>query len=518
MDRSQLAKHAEGLKQQRLAALFAEDSERFNKYSLTAGPLFLDYSKNLVNDNVLQQLVNELLACDFIDWRNKLLNGAVVNNTESRAAHHTLLRQPDHTLPQFVLEAKKQQQHFVHDFRQEKLLGYSKKPLKYVVNIGIGGSHLGSEMVVRALKDHQNEKPIATYFLANIDPSATQEVLAKLSPEETLFVVASKTFTTQETMTNASRAKQWLTAHGCPDSDLKQHFVAVTSAADKALTFGIKREHIFPIWDFVGGRYSLWSAIGLPIALSLGWAQYTKLLQGAHQMDLHFADAEPEQNMPVIMALLSVWYQHYWGTSTHAIVPYAQKLDRLVPYLQQLIMESNGKGCSREGRPLSHASAPVIWGDVGTNGQHAFHQLLHQGTQLVPVDFILVASHSNSDSEAERLLAANCLAQARALMVGCTHDQDPHRSCNGNRPSNTLLLHALSAEGLGALLALYEHKTFVESILYGINPFDQFGVELGKHMATALRPLLTGEDDMIGLEQEFDSSTRGLAERLRTSG
>lgn len=455
-----------------LADIFVQDKERFEKFSLTAAGLTLDYSKNLMDEQVMTHLLQLTEQAQVKSQLAKLFAGEPVNFTEKQPAWHSILRDSQ----QQPAEVKQAFQ------RAEQLVQWATaQQFKYVVNLGIGGSDLGPALVVEALAPY-HVSDAEFYFVSNADPSDLGDVLERIDPQHTLFIVASKTFTTQETLVNAEVAKQWLQTHRVNPA---QHMVAVTAAPARAQAFGIDATRILEFWSWVGGRYSLWSNIGFAIMLALGVKQFQQLLCGAYLMDQHTQQAPLAENMPVILALLSVWYINFWNASTLAIIPYDQHLRLLPSYLQQLVMESNGKSARNNGEISAEATAPIVWGQVGTNGQHAFHQLLHQGTHLVPIDFILPVSGHNADLEQQKLLVANCIAQSEALMLGKKSD-DAHSYYPGNRPSNTILMRQLTPETLGALLALYEHKTFVEAVIWQINAFDQRGVELGKQLAQGI--------------------------------
>ncbi|MDP3365662.1 MAG: glucose-6-phosphate isomerase, partial [Pseudomonas sp.] len=406
--------------------------------------------------------------------------------------------------------------------------GYSEKPIKEVVNIGIGGSFLGPQLVSEALRPF-TQRGVRCHYLANIDCSEFRELTARLNPETTLFIVSSKSFGTLETLKNTLAARDWYLAMGGPEEELHRHFIAVTSNRKAAIEFGIGEENIFPMWDWVGGRYSLWSAIGLPIALAIGVSNFKELLAGAYAMDQHFTQAPLAENMPVLMALLGIWYTNFWGAQSHAILPYDHYLRNFTKHLQQLDMESNGKSVRQDGSELNIATGPIIWGGVGCNGQHAYHQLLHQGRLLVPADFIVPVNSYNPLSDHHQWLFANCLSQAQALMQGKTREEAeaelrargmpeaevqrlaPHKVIPGNRPSNILVMNRIAPFELGALVALYEHKVFVQSAIWGINAFDQWGVELGKEMGKEVYQRLTGQLD----SSASDASTQGLIAHFR---
>ena len=514
------------------------DPERVQKYSLDAAGLYLDYSKNRLGDDARSALLALAHTCEVESKRDALFAGAPINTTEHRSVLHTALRDMDATKLEVdgadilagIRDVRQRAINFAERVRAGIWLGRTRKPITDVVNIGIGGSDLGPRMVCEALRAFARPR-LTMHFLANIDGAALADVLKKVEPETTLFIIASKTFTTIETLTNARSARAWFLAQGGNEADIAKHFVAVSTNAQAVSAFGIDTENMFPFWDWVGGRYSLWSSIGLSIMIAVGGEHFTELLRGAHRMDLHFRTAPLGQNMPVILALVGIWYRNFLGASSMAVLPYSENLHRLPAYLQQLDMESNGKGVTLDGKSVERASGPIVWGEPGTNGQHAFFQLLHQGTELVPIDFILPIEPTHDFHEHHALLIANCLAQSSALMTGKTIGQvrdelsargmapaeiealAPHRVFSGNRPSNTILLPRLDPASLGALIALYEHKVFVQGVIWNVNSFDQWGVELGKVVATDIgRALAPGS-----VANEFDSSTRSLLARCRKS-
>ena len=496
----------------------ADDPRRVEAFGFGLPGLHADLSRNLVTSETLDLLLKLAEAAELDRWRWELFEGKPVNNTEQRAALHTLLRSAgDEQLAPLRPLAAEVQQTF------SRMRGFTDSVRKSgrftdVVNIGIGGSHLGPELVVEALAPLKGQA-LRAHFVSNVDPMHVARVLGGLDPGKTLIIVTSKTFTTQETLANARAARGWLVA-ALGEGAVAEHFAAVSAAPDKAREFGIPPERVFGFWDWVGGRYSLWSAVGLPIALAYGYTTFEALLAGAAAMDRHFREAPFERNLPVLMALIGVWYVNFWDAGSRAVVPYRQDLHLLVPYLQQLEMESDGKHVTRDGTPVDYATAPVTWGDVGSNGQHAFFQLLHQGTGLVPVDFIAVRDEASGHSSQQHMLLANCIAQAEALWRGRSLAEAraqsdaalaPHKTFPGLRPSNLIALERLDAGSLGMLLALYEHRTFVQACIWDINPFDQMGVELGKQLADrVLKALETG--DLTGLQ---DPATRAAVKRSR---
>ncbi|NMG31296.1 glucose-6-phosphate isomerase [Aromatoleum evansii] len=533
-----LAAHRDELGERHLRDLFAADAGRFERFSLRAADLFLDYSKNRIVPRTLELLTALARDRGLEAARAAMFSGKRINTTEDRAVLHVALRNrgdaPVEVDGRDVMPAVREVLARMGDFaervREGRWRGFTRETITDIVNIGIGGSDLGPAMACQALAACGHER-LTMHFVSNIDGDHLAGVLAKVKPARTLFIIASKTFTTIETMTNAASARAWFLANGGSEADVAKHFVAVSTNAERVAAFGIDTANMFGFWDWVGGRYSMWSAVGLPIALYVGRDNFEQLLEGAHAMDHHFAEAPLEANMPVVLGLLGVWYRAFFGAASISIAPYAQALGRVPAYLQQLEMESNGKSVTRDGKPVETATCPVIWGEPGTNGQHAFFQLLHQGTDLIPVDFIAPLKASHALAEHHRLLLANCIAQSKALMVGKTADevstelsagglsgdaleaQVPHRVFPGNRPSNTLLLPDLSPRALGALIALYEHKVFVQSVIWGVNAFDQWGVELGKQIATRIAGELAG-----GARSEHDASTEGLIAAVRAAG
>ncbi len=503
----QLREHHSRLAAVRLGDLFAAEPDRGRRLALEAGGIYADYSKHRITDETLRLLFALARERELERWRDRMFAGEPVNTTENRPARHVALRSA--APPPEVGATLAQMRSLVERAHAWVLRGANGRPLRTVVNLGIGGSDLGPRMATRALRSLAAGR-LHTRFVANVDPADLDAALDGLDPDTTCFIVASKTFTTAETLDNARRARVWLARSLGDPPDLGAHFIAVTANRDAARAWGVAADRILPIWDWVGGRTSVWSAVGLPVALSIGMARFGELLDGARAMDEHFRTAPLESNLPVILALLGVWYRDFWDAQTHAVLPYAADLGELPAYLQQLEMESNGKRVDRHGAPVDCATAPVVWGAAGTPGQHAFHQLLHQGTLLAPSDFI-VAAQPAADAEAHRLLLANALAQSAALAFG-GGDAEPDRYCPGNQPSTTLVLPRLAPRALGALLALYEHKVFVQGVVWGINSFDQWGVELGKALARRLAPALAG-DPAAGV----DSSTQALIARLRAA-
>jgi glucose-6-phosphate isomerase len=511
--------------------LFANDAKRFQKYSLKFEDILVDFSKNLVDDEVLEALLELAGECELKDATEKMFTGQKINVTENRPVLHVALRNRsnspifvdgENVMPEVnaVLEQMK-------DF-SEKLIsgewkGYTGKAITDIVNIGIGGSDLGPLMVTEALKPYKKEN-INLHFVSNVDGTHIAETLKAVNPETTLFIVASKTFTTQETMTNANTARNWFLNAAKDEAFVKFHFVAVSTNEKAVSAFGIDTKNMFRFWDWVGGRYSLWSAIGLSIVCGIGFENYLELLEGAHAMDNHFRNTKFDKNIPVILALIGIWYNNFYGAETEAILPYDQYMHRFSAYFQQGNMESNGKYVDRNGEQVDYQTGPVIWGEPGTNGQHAFYQLIHQGTKLIPCDFIASAINHNQVGDHHVKLLANFFAQTEAMMVGKTAEQVetelkaagkseaeinellPFKVFLGNIPTNSILLKKLTPRALGSLIAMYEHKIFVQGIIWNIFSFDQWGVELGKQLANAILPELINDNQVSG----HDASTNGL--------
>ncbi|KAF2409873.1 glucose-6-phosphate isomerase [Pseudomonas antarctica] len=531
-----LNKHRQAMQDFSMRDAFNADPQRFSEFTLSSCGLFLDYSKNLITTETRDLLVALAKEVDLKAAIDALYAGEPVNSSEGRPALHTALRRPVgdklsvngvNIMPD-VHKVLNQITDLVGRIHDGLWRGYTEKPITDVVNIGIGGSFLGPELVSEALLSYAH-KGVRCHYLANIDGSEFHELTMKLRAETTLFIVSSKSFNTLETLKNAQAARAWYLAQGGSEAELYRHFIAVSSNNAAAVAFGIREENIFPMWDWVGGRYSLWSAIGLPIALAIGMSNFKELLSGAYTMDQHFQNAPFEQNMPVLLGLLGVWYGNFWGAQSHAILPYDHYLRNITKHLQQLDMESNGKSVRQDGTPVSTDTGPVIWGGVGCNGQHAYHQLLHQGTQLIPADFIVPIVSFNPVSDHHQWLYANCLSQSQALMLGKTRSEAeaelrekgmpeaevqklaPHKVIPGNRPSNTLVVERISPRRLGALVAMYEHKVFVQSVIWGINAFDQWGVELGKELGKGVYNRLTGAEETLA----DDASTQGLINYFR---
>lgn len=526
-----LQEHYKEIKQVSLQELFENDPKRFDKFSCCTKDLVLDYSKNRITQKTMGLLVDLAKECQLEKCRSLFFSGAAINATEHRAVLHTALRnfssQPIYVEGKNVMpEVKKvlrQMKSFCESIHNGKHRGYTGKRIKYIVNIGIGGSDLGPLMVTEALKPYW-KKGIETYFVSNIDGSHISETLKKVNAEETLFLIASKTFTTQETMTNAFTARNWFLKKAKKESHIAKHFVALSTNEREVLRFGIDSKNMFAFWDWVGGRYSLWSAIGLSISLTIGFKAFSDLLKGAHHIDKHFREAPLKENMPVILALLGIWYTNFFGAQTEAILPYDQYLHRFPAYFQQGNMESNGKQTDRSGKPVQYATGPIIWGEPGTNGQHAFYQLIHQGTPLIPCDFIAAAKSQNPIGDHHEKLMSNFFAQTEALLNGKSAPQakeelrkqglspqeikklTPFKVFKGNKPTNSILVKKLTPFALGELIALYEHKIFTQGVIWNIYSFDQWGVELGKQLANKILPELLDNKPI----KSHDSSTNGL--------
>lgn len=534
-----LQSHHEKISPTTLREHFAGDSARFDHFQLNAAGIFLDYSKNHITRETHTKLVELAQACDVPAKFKALFAGEIVNTTEQRPALHSALRhrgdEPimvagSDVMPD-VRNVLTRMGTFSEKVRDGSWTGFTGKAITDVINIGIGGSDLGPLMAVEALAPYAHSR-LKLHFVSNVDGSHLVSALKKVNPETTLFIVASKTFTTQETLTNAHSARNWFLDSAAAESDIAKHFVALSTNAQAVSAFGIDTDNMFGFWDWVGGRYSLWSAIGLSLALSIGMERFEQFLTGAYEMDVHALQSPLSENMPVTLALLTVWYNNFWGAPSHLIAPYDQYLHRFPAYLQQLTMESNGKSVHHDGTPVAMATGPVVWGEPGTNGQHAYFQLLHQGTHLIPTDFIMAIESLNPLGIHQELLMANCFAQSEALMMGKTAEElasemkqngasdeefvrlEGHRTFQGNRPSNTLLVQQLTPKALGALIALYEHKVFVEAAIWDINPFDQWGVELGKALAKSIHQ----EMQQGSTVKTHDASTNGLINRALTFG
>ena len=526
-----LLTHQTALHKQTMREMFCIDPARFDKFSLQLDGLLLDYSKNLITEETFALLMKLAHQSKLDGWLTCMFNGQKINASEQRAVLHTALRAPrgtevyvdDKDVMPDIHRVRDQMRRFSDAVRNGSLRGHTGKPFRDIVNIGIGGSALGPLMVCEALKPYGSAQ-LNAHFVSNVDATDLAETLKRLDPETTLFIVSSKTFTTQETLTNASSARAWLVKQLGADEAVAKHFVAISTNLAATSKFGINPDNVFEFWDWVGGRYSLWSAIGLPIALYVGMDNFEQLLAGAHTMDTHFREEPLERNMPVIMGMLCVWYANFFDAASQAVLPYDQYLQHFPAYLQQLEMESNGKRIDRDGHEVDYATQVVVWGEPGTNGQHSFYQLLHQGTRMIPADFLAPLASHNPMGEHHAMLLSNCFAQTEALMLGKTAAEVrtelvaqgldgaalesllPYKVFPGNRPSNTLLFDKLDPHTLGMLIALYEHKTFVQGIVWNINSFDQWGVEFGKQLAGKLLPELQGKQRTFS----HDASTNGL--------
>ena len=525
-----LYEHSKSMAAVSLRELFAGDPQRAARLSLGLDGMHIDYAKNRVNDETLGLLMELAMEAGVLARAREMFAGARINTTEGRAVLHTALRNRTNApvlvdgrdvMPE-VNGVLTHMRHFSDAVRGGEWLGHTGEPITDIVNIGIGGSDLGPHMACEALRPYGHPR-LTMYFVSNVDASHLIDTLKKVVVQRTLFIVASKTFTTQEMLTNAYTARKWFVDRAS-EAAIAKHFVAVSTNAKAVAAFGIDPDNMFEFWDWVGGRYSLWSTIGLPIMLCIGTDHFSELLAGGHAMDQHFLNSPAETNAPLILALLGIWYSNFLGAASHAVIPYDQHLHRLPAYLQQLDMESNGKGVTRDGQPVAGTTGPILWGEPGTNSQHAFFQLLHQGTHLVPVDFIAAVNPHHREREHQAMLLANCFAQSEALMRGKTADEAraelvaqkldpvaidallPHKVFPGNRPSNTILLDRLTPYALGMLLALYEHKVFAQGVIWNVNSFDQWGVELGKQLAGPILSELQGGTPASG----HDSSTAAL--------
>ncbi|MGD8743305.1 MAG: glucose-6-phosphate isomerase [Granulosicoccaceae bacterium] len=533
-----LSQHHEQIGNAHMRDLFTNDSQRFARFSMRFEDILLDYSKNIITQDTIDLLMDLARQAGVETWRERMFSGERINTTEDRAVLHVALRNRSNTpimvdgedVMPAVNAVLDKMQNFSARVRSGEWQGYTGKRMRDIVNIGIGGSDLGPVMVTEALKPY-GHPDLRVHFVSNIDATHMVETLRQCDPESTLFIVASKTFTTQETITNAETARNWLLeAHG-DEAAVARHFVALSTNAEAVANFGIDTDNMFEFWDWVGGRYSLWSAIGLPIVLYIGFDNFVELLGGGHDMDDHFRNAPLEQNMPVIMAMLGIWYNNFYGAQTLAILPYDQYLHRFSAYFQQGDMESNGKSVDRDGHRVDYTTGPVIWGEPGTNGQHAFYQLIHQGKKLIPCDFIAPVESHNPVGEHHAILLSNFFAQTEALMKGKTADEAraeleaegmsgeallallPHKVFEGNRPTNSIMLQKITPRALGRLIALYEHKIFVQGVIWNINSYDQWGVELGKQLARVILPELSGSNSVAS----HDSSTNGLINHYKAS-
>lgn len=528
-----LQAHFETMKNVQMQHLFANEPARAEKMHLQWNDFLVDYSKNIISDetiSLLQELANEVQLKDAI---TKYFDGDVINQTENRAVLHTALRAKENAsvridgvnvMPQ-IYSVKNKIKNFSNEIIAGQRKGFSGKPFTDVVNIGIGGSDLGPAMIVEALQYYKND--LNVHFVSNVDGDHVNEIIKKINPETTLFVIVSKTFTTQETLSNAETIRSWF-LQSATQEDVAKHFVAVSTNIQKVTEFGINPENIFPMWDWVGGRFSLWSAVGLSISLAVGFDHFDQLLQGAHEMDEHFKNESFDKNIPVTLALLSIWYNNFFGAESEALIPYTQYLQKLAPYLQQGIMESNGKSIGRDGKPVNYQTGTIIWGEPGTNSQHAFFQLIHQGTKLIPTDFIGFKESLYSNKDHHDKLMSNFFAQTEALLMGKTEAQVkaefdkqgisgdnadfllPFKVFSGNKPTNTLLIQKLTPATLGALVALYEHKIFVQGVIWNIFSYDQWGVELGKQLATSIL-----NEIVDNVPQSHDGSTSFLLKKYK---
>lgn len=532
----QLQQHYATIKHQHLREMFRSDPDRFRKYSIQFEDILFDYSKNILTDNTLNLLLRLAAECQLPSAITAMFNGDMINETEQRSVLHVALRnfsddpvyaQGNDVMP-LVKKVRRKMKDFCDAVHDGDHRGFTGKRIKYIVNIGIGGSDLGPLMVTEALRPYWKED-IQTFFVSNVDGTHIAETLKKVKPERTLFLIASKTFTTQETMTNAHTAREWFLKKAKDEKHIAEHFVALSTNEAEVVKFGIDRNNMFEFWDWVGGRYSLWSAIGLSIALTIGYKSFEQLLKGAHAADLHFSGEPFEKNIPVIMALAGTWYRNFLGAQTEAILPYDQYMHRFAAYFQQGNMESNGKSIDRNGEAVEYSTGPIIWGEPGTNGQHAFYQLIHQGTPLIPCDFIAPAQTHNPIGDHHVKLLSNFFAQTEALMNGKTDEEAgkelekagltneeisrllPFKVFAGNRPTNSFLVKKITPYTLGQLIALYEHKIFTQGIIWNIFSFDQWGVELGKQLANKILPELEQDNEVTG----HDSSTNGLIRTYR---
>jgi len=527
-----LQKHyEEEMNRRHMRDLFASDPDRFKKFSITLGEILFDYSKNIINEKTLKLLLQLAEDCNVKQAIAEQFAGAPINETENRAVLHTALRSFDPTpilvdgadIKPGIQKVRAQMEAFCAAIHSGTHTGYTGKKIKYIVNIGIGGSDLGPVMVTEALKPYWVEG-IQTYFVSNVDGTHIAETLKKVTPDETLFLIASKTFTTQETMTNAQTARDWFLQHATDQKHIALHFAALSTNEKAVTAFGIDPKNMFEFWDWVGGRYSLWSAIGLSIALTIGYNNFEALLKGAEATDKHVASTPFDKNISVLMALIGIWYTNFFGAQSEAILPYDQYMHRFAAYFQQGNMESNGKSIDRSGNPVNYATGPVIWGEPGTNGQHAFYQLIHQGTLLIPSDFIAPANSHNAIGDHHVKLLSNFFAQTEALLNGKSENEvmvefmktsmdekdvkrlTPYKVFEGNKPTNSFLIKEINPFNLGSLIALYEHKIFVQGVIWNVFSFDQWGVELGKQLANKVLPELENNDTI----SSHDASTNGL--------
>ncbi|TDE17520.1 glucose-6-phosphate isomerase [Dyadobacter psychrotolerans] len=531
-----LKTHQKSIAQKSMRALFEEDPDRFKKFSIRFGDIFLDYSKNRITTRTRSYLIQLAEEAGLADAIEQMFSGEKINATEGRSVLHTALRNRSNSpvlvdgkdvMPD-INDVLGKMKDFSGRIRSGAWKGYSGKEITDIVNIGIGGSDLGPVMVTEALKAY-SKAGLNVHFVSNVDGTHIAETVKSLNPETTLFMIASKTFTTQETMANAISARNWFLEKAVDSEHVKKHFVAISTNKSEVEKFGIDPENMFGFWDWVGGRYSLWSAIGLSIACFIGYQNFEQLLAGAHDMDKHFRTTKLDRNIPVILALLGVWYNNFFDAQSHAILPYDQYMHRFAAYFQQGDMESNGKYVGRDGQPVGYQTGPVIWGEPGTNGQHAFYQLIHQGTKLVPCDFIAPATSHNPLGDHHKMLLSNFFAQTEALMNGKTYEEakaeleaagknkeeidflTPFKVFQGNKPTNSILVKKISPKVLGSLIAMYEHKIFVQGVIWNIFSFDQWGVELGKQLANNIYPELQNDWPVAN----HDSSTNGLINQYK---
>ena len=526
-----LNKHFEAVKDVHMSQWFAQNNDRANQMTIKWEDFYIDYSKNRITEDTLKLLLKLADETKLKEAIDKYFGGDIINKTENRAVSHTALRCPKdkkvfidgvNVIPE-VFEVKKKIKDFTNDIISGDRKGYTNKPFTDIVNIGIGGSDLGPAMVVDALQYYKNQ--LTTHFVSNVDGDHVNEVIKKLNPETTLFVIVSKTFTTQETLSNSTTIKDWF-LQSASEQDIKKHFVAVSTNIEKVKAFGVAEANIFPMWDWVGGRFSLWSAVGLSISLSVGFENFDQLLSGAHKMDEHFKNEKFESNIPVILALLSIWYANFFKCESEAVIPYSQYLNQFATYLQQAIMESNGKSVDRNGKKVNYQTGNIVWGEPGTNSQHAFFQLIHQGTKLIPSDFIGFVKSLYGNKEHQDKLMSNFIAQTEALLNGKSEEEvvlelkrqdvsddnikmlTPFKVFEGNKPTTTILINKLTPESLGKLIALYEHKIFVQGIVWNVFSYDQFGVELGKQLASTILSEINNDVTIV----KHDASTKNILE------
>ena len=526
-----LNKHFEAVKDVHMSQWFAQNNDRANQMTIKWEDFYIDYSKNRITEDTLELLLKLADETKLKEAIDKYFGGDIINKTENRAVSHTALRCPKdkkvfidgvNVIPE-VFEGKKKIKDFSNDIISGDRKGYTNKPFTDIVNIGIGGSDLGPAMVVDALQYYKNQ--LTTHFVSNVDGDHVNEVIKKLNPETTLFVIVSKTFTTQETLSNSTTIKDWF-LQSASEQDIKKHFVAVSTNIEKVKAFGVAEANIFPMWDWVGGRFSLWSAVGLSISLSVGFENFDQLLSGAHKMDEHFKNEKFESNIPVILALLSIWYANFFKCESEAVIPYSQYLNQFATYLQQAIMESNGKSVDRNGKKVNYQTGNIVWGEPGTNSQHAFFQLIHQGTKLIPSDFIGFVKSLYGNKEHQDKLMSNFIAQTEALLNGKSEEEvvlelkrqdvsddnikmlTPFKVFEGNKPTTTILINKLTPESLGKLIALYEHKIFVQGVVWNVFSYDQFGVELGKQLASTILSEINNDVTIV----KHDTSTKNILE------